>query len=1023
MRSHQRILMLTLATLFTVALTCTGQSGLALPNHSAGSLKPDQATQGKILQRYGKLPLSFEANQGQADTRVKFLSRGSGYTLFLTSDEAIFSLRGDKAKDEASGVSRQLRPSPAVLATNAVLQMKLVKANRAAKVTGTDELPGTSNYFIGNDPAKWRGNVPTYSKVKYEEIYSGIDLVYYGNQRQLEYDFVVAPGADPSRIRLKFRRAGKFRIDDKGDLVLGADGDEVRLQKPQVYQYANGTRKAVEGHYWMAGANTISFRVAAYDRSKPLVIDPVLVYSTYLGGSGEDAGYGIAVDTSGNAYVTGYTLSTDFPIIPGAFQTTCGGGCNYTNDTRDVFVSKLNASGSALIYSTYLGGSGADVGFGIAVDSSGDAYVIGRTNSTDFPTMNPFQAAYAGGQFDAFVAKLNPTGSALVYSTYLGGNAYDSGQGIAVDTVGNAYVTGATQSANFPTMNPLQPAFTILTDVFVAQLSPSGSALVYSTYLGGSNGFAVGRAIAIDSLGEAYVTGDTDATDFPVTPGAFQTTCGGCSLLTGVTDAFVTKLNPTGSALVYSTYLGGAGYDFGYGIAVDSSGDAYVTGVTESTNFPTINPLQPTFGGSSCCNAFVTKLNPTGSALVYSTYLGGSGNNVGDQGYGIAVDSSGDAYVTGLTTSTDFPTMNPLQLANAGNEDAFMAKLNLTGSALVYSTYLGGSDKDEGYGVAVDSSGNAYVTGWTQSTNFPTMNSLQPNYAGGNDAFVAKINGAVDNLPPTTVATASPGPNINGWNNTNVIVYLNATDNTGGSGVEQIQFSLSGAENPGLQTVAGNAASVTITPQGITTLTYFATDNAGNQETAKTLTVRIDKTPPVATATPFPTPNGNGWNNTNVTVSFTGTDNLSGIDSCSGPVTFMKEGAGQIATGTCTDKAGNVSAPATAKVNIDKTPPVISGLPARGCTIWPPNHKLVRVAKVTAADALSGLAPGSFKVTGTSNDPDDGKIVITGGPIRFIVQLGADKGQVYKLTATARDLAGNTVTEHATCTVPHDQGR
>jgi hypothetical protein len=963
------ILIMSLLSAFVLVHSPAKVHQASIPDRASarlGSRDLRQTGQPQIVETYGKLPLSFEANQGQTDRQVKFFSRGRSYALFLTSNEAVLSLRKGKVNSKGQMTKTESRASssadsffksatfPAFFrppaakfeessdalltatdnepqATSSVLRMKLIGANALAKTVGLDELPGKSNYFIGNDPNKWRTNVSNYSKVEYQNVYPGVDLVYYGNQRQLEYDFIVAPGSDPSRIRLKFRGAGTLRIDDEGDLLLGAEGEELRLQKPRVYQEADGTRKAVEGRFWMAGANTISFRVPDYDRSKPLVIDPVLVYSTYLGGSDDDNARGIAVDSLGNAYVTGGTVSTNFPTMNPLQPANAG--------YYDAFVAKLNLTGSALVYSTYLGGSSLDYGHGIAVDSLGNAYVTGLTESADFPTANALQPRIGGGT-NAFVAKLNPTGSALVYSTYLGGSEDDEGFAIAVGSSGNAHVTGITASIDFPTVNPLQPTYGGGGyDAFVAEFNSAGSALVYSTYLGGSD-LDYGFGIAVDSSGNAYVTGSTYSTNFP-TANPLQPT------IHGISDGFVAKLNATGSALVYSTYLGGSSFETGSGIAVDSSGDAYVTGWTDSADFPTTNPLQPTYGGDE--DVFVVKLNAAGSALVYSTYLGGS---LQDDGEGIAVDSLGNAYVTGLTRSANFPTMNPLQVANGSNYEAFVAELNPAGAALVYSTYLGGQDfipgggdSQIGFGIAVDSLGNAYVTGATSTTDFPMMNPLQPTYGGGSyDAFVTKINGAVDNIPPTTVATASPGPNINGWNNTNVTVTLNATDNPGGSGVKQIQFALSGAQNLGWQTVAGNTASVTISAEGTTILSYFATDNAGNQETVKTLTVRIDK-----------------------------------------------------------------------------TPPVISGLPAPGCTIWPPNHKLVQVATVTAMDALSGVAPGSFTVTGTSNDPANGQIVITGGPSQFLVQLGADKDEVYTLTATASDLAGNTITQQATCTVPHNQ--
>jgi hypothetical protein len=682
----------------------------------------DPQAQARILDGYGKLPLSFEANHGQADARVKFLSRTGGYTLFLTGDEAVLAWSGKQTKksspqklkpaslagprgtaklataklaagepaagepatgepaagdlrfvsgyrfsdtaspgkpDAPSGAGQRpstLSADPEVVATGGVLRMKLRNANPAAKVTGEDELAGTSNYFIGNDPAKWRTNVPTYAKVKYEGIYPGIDLVYYGNQRQLEYDFIVAPGADPHRIAFAVRGAKRIRRDARGDLVLTmkTGEDEIRWHKPVVYQEKDGTRREIAASYAITAANRVTFELAKYDASRPLYIDP-LIYSTYLGGSWYDSGSAIAVDSAGNAYVTGVTNSTDFPTM-NPLQPANGGG-------YDAFVAKINPAGSALVYSTYLGGSGDDWGNGIAVDGAGNAYVVGQTASTDFPTVNPLQPANGGG-YDAFVTKLNPTGSALVYSTYLGGSNGDGAYGIAVDSAANAYVTGITYSSDFPTKNPLQ-GFESIEDVFVTKLNPAGSALVYSTYLGGSDS-DLGNGIAVDNAGNAYVTGHTASTNFPTTPGAFQTTFG------GNVDAFVTKLNPAGSAMVYSTYLGGSDYDSGSGIAVDSAGNAYVVGVTASTDFPTMNPFQRFNHGNG--DAFVAKLTPSGSALVSSTYLGGGGD---DTGLGIAVDSSRDAYVTGWTNSTNFPTKNPIQLYNAGYYDAFVAKIDM----------------------------------------------------------------------------------------------------------------------------------------------------------------------------------------------------------------------------------------------------------------------------------------------------------------------------------------------------------
>jgi hypothetical protein len=696
--------------------------------------KPDPEAQGKILDRYSKLPLSFEVNEGQTDAKVKFLSRGPGYTLFLTGDEAVFSLRGSKAGGEALPARHQSTPM-LVPTANAVLRMKLRNSNHAAKVTGVDELVGTSNYFIGNDPAKWRTNVPTYAKVKYGGIYSGIDLVYYGNQRQLEYDFIVGPGGDPHRIMFDIRGAKRIRRDAHGDLVLKMGEGEVRWHKPVVYQEKGGIRQEIAADYVIKHRNRVGFEVSDYDLRRPLFIDP-LIYSSYLGGSGEDLGYGIAVDGEGNAYVTGWTLSTDFPTKNHLQASNAGG--------FDAFVTKINPTGAAFVYSTYLGGSESDFGYSIAVDSTGAAYVTGETGSTDFPiTPGAFQTTLGGNAIDnVFVTKINPSGSALVYSTYLGGDFEDLGLGVVVESTGDAYVTGATKSGNFPvTPGAFQTTCevsVVQTCAFVTEINPEGSGLVYSTFLGGSGEDAVndGSGIAVDSTGNAYVTGVTSSSNFPVTPGAFQTTCNGGS--DGCSDAFVTKINSAGSALVYSTYLGGSGNDFGSGIAVDRSGNAYIAGQTGSSNFPvTPGAFQTTLNGAN--NLFVTKINPAGSALVYSTYLGGSGY---DDGYGIAVDSSGNAHVTGSTSSTNFPvTPGAVQTTyGGGTSDAFVTEINPTGMALVYSTYLGGSSYDYGTGIAVDSTGDAYVTGYTASTNFPvTPSAFQTAYGGDQDAFVTKI--------------------------------------------------------------------------------------------------------------------------------------------------------------------------------------------------------------------------------------------------------------------------------------------
>ncbi len=729
---------------------------------STASAELSAKVRSQLLAIYSKLPLSFEANQGQADGSVEFLSRGRGYTLFLTSDEAVFFLCGKngKAKDSVEAVlaGRKLQSEDrATLST--VLRMRLLKANPSVKVSGEEELAGKSNYFIGTNPLKWHTNVSLYARVKYAGIYPGIDLVYYGNQRQLEYDFVVAPGADPRLIQFEVGGAKHIHRDDSGDLVLATPHGEVRWRKPLVYQETNGERQQVDGRYVIKARQQVGFEVAAYDRQRQLIIDPVvfLSYSTYLGGTGDDEGKAIAVDSAGNAYVTGFTSSTDFPIVKAAQPTNAG--------AYDVFVSKLSPSGSALVYSTYLGGNGSDYANAIALDTSGDAYIAGYTTSTDFPTLNPVQPTFAGGMWDAFVTELDASGSALVYSTYLGGGTGPPGSsyfpgsdlalGIAVDSTEAAYVTGWTTAIDFPTVNALQGTFSgDAVDAFVSKLSPSGSTLVYSTFLGGT-GAQNANAIVVDASGNTYITGFTTSRDFPTTANAFQPAIGAGE------SVFVTKLSASGSALVYSTYLGGGNFDSGQAIAVDGAGSAYVTGLTNDV--PTLSALQPGFGGGSY-DAFVTKLNPSGSALIYSTYLGGSGN---DEGTGIAVDTMGNAYVTGYTNSPDFPTLNAFQTTcswcntyGVTGYDAFVAMLTSSGSAAVYSTYLGGSGNDGslgynfGSGVAADSGGNVYVTGTTNSPSFPTVNPLKARCCTTSgdidDAFVSKLT-----FPVVTV-TGSP---------------------------------------------------------------------------------------------------------------------------------------------------------------------------------------------------------------------------------------------------------------------------
>ena len=534
--------------------------------------------------------------------------------------------------------------------SQATIRLEWIGANPAPAVLGEHQLAGKANYFVG-DPAKWRTGLPTFGSVRYRAVYPGIDAIYHGEEHKFEYDFAVAPGADPARIRLAFEGADGLDLDPSGDLLLRTRGGIVRQHKPVAYQESAGRRRIVDARYVLRGHHQVAFALGAYDRSRELIIDPIVSFATYMGGKVADIPHGVAVDAAGNAYVTGETTSSDFPtahpLNPALFAAT------------DVFVAKYSADGSTLLYSTFIGGTGHDIGTGIAVDAAGNAYVAGRTASANFPMVHAIQGAF-GGSEDGFALKLNTTGSAIVYSTYLGGKLIDQAQAIAVDPSGNAYITGNTVSVDFPTVNPFQAARAGSYDVFLSKIDPTGSSLVYSTYFGGVQD-DYGKAIAVDPAGNAYVTGLTGSPNFPVEH-ALQ------PKLNPAGDAFVAKFDPTGHALVYSTYLGGGGLDTGMGITADFCGFAYVTGQTQSTNFPTTaGAIQPAFAGPVSAafagDAFLAKLDPAGSALTYSTFLGGT---KGETGAAITLDAAGNVYVAGASASPDFPAANASQSQFAG---------------------------------------------------------------------------------------------------------------------------------------------------------------------------------------------------------------------------------------------------------------------------------------------------------------------------------------------------------------------
>ncbi len=740
-----------LATLLALSFSLPGNPSLETARLSHASSKLFHAATSPLLQaassrneskvnvvkHYGELPLAFEPNAIDPGSPAKFLARGDGYALFLARNEAVLELRG---------------PSN----VPAVLRMQLAGANSAPAFTPLEMLPGKSNYFIGNDPKGWHTNIAQYRKVLESDIYHGVNLVYYGAQGRLEYDFDVAPGADPAEIRLAFQGAENLRIDAQGELVAHTAAGDVRLRKPVAFQEIAGTRKPIAVSYSLDGKNNVTFELAEYDSRAPLVIDPVLSYSTYLGGSNIDSSNAIAVAPDNTAFIAGSTFSADFPTAH-PLQANDGGGPDFP---QDAFVSKISADGSTLLYSTYLGGENQDAANGIAVDNFGDAFVTGFTLSPHFPILTgSFEtlcggdgecgAKFTGGPIvsNAFVTKLNPAGSALLYSTFYGQFQNVKGNAIAVDSNGNAYITGST-SANFSTValfpitpTAFQSAFcnscastaNPTVNAFVAVLDATGTSALYSSYLGGEVE-DVGYGIAVDSSANAYVTGLTYSTAFPVTAGALQSTYGGSG------DAFVTKVNTLGTSttsLVFSTYLGGVGLDQGNAIALDSAGNPYIAGLTNSAafGFTPAGTVQPAYAGEG--DAFVTKLTSAG-ALSYFTYLGGTH---ADSATGIAVDSGNNVYVTGTTASVDFPTAGAVfqPAYGGGNTDSFVAKLGPAGATLVYSSYLGGTNAELATGIAVDTTGSAYVTGQTCSDDFPLADPLQAVPGGNCDAYISKV--------------------------------------------------------------------------------------------------------------------------------------------------------------------------------------------------------------------------------------------------------------------------------------------
>ena len=818
--------------LFTIAAVClaTAATAVVVHNHAArrdsvARKRDDAAVRLRALEAYGKIPLTFEENSGQTDARVKFLARGAGYTVFLTDRDATLRLE---------------RPSAAP-AAGAVVRFALAGANPHSVAHAVDPQAARANYLVGNDPKKWHRDVPEFSRVQFDAVYPGIDLVYYGSQGQLESDYIVSPGADPKKIALRVEGADRVRLNSSGDAILSTAAGDVSLRQPRAYQEDSAGRIEIAASYMPLANGALGIRVGDFNANLPLIIDPVVGYSTLLSGSDSStAGTAIAVDSSGNAYIVGATGASDFPTTAGAFQKTQNG------TTGNAFVTKLNSTGTALVFSTYLGGSGQtgkfDNAAGVAVDASGDVYITGSTPSTDFPikTQNAYQVVNNGTPGNCFLTKLDPTGSTLLYSTYLGGTGNDGCTAIALDSNGNAYVTGTATSTIFPVTpgTAIQTAGQSSGLAFVSRFDTTLSgtqSLVYSTLLGGTSANQ-GTGIAVDASFSAYITGQTTSTDFPVIAGAFQS-----ALKSTAGNAFVSRVDTTtANNLVYSTYLGGAATgsgDVGTAIAIGPSSNVFVTGITTSNDFPVTAGVLQTTPKNATKTAFVARLDTTKSnaqSLLYSTYLGGSSQ---DAAAAIAVDAGGNAYVGGATLSADFPTIPgapQFTRATQGNALGYVSVLNSTGTALSFSTYFGGSGGNSVSGIGLDAatSPNIYIGGGTASPDFPvTAGAFQTTFKTG-AAFVAKLSPAAATGVILSPSTVNFGKQAVGVESQGLIVTL---ANLTGSSLTITKVSIGGA-NAADFTVGNSNCSGTIAAGATCAISINFTPSITGAETA-TLTI------------------------------------------------------------------------------------------------------------------------------------------------------------------------------------------
>jgi len=730
------------------------------------------------------LPIYITENRGQSDSRAKYYFQSSDASVFFTRRGLALSLADRRRSGRTWG-----------------LRLNFVGARRGARPSGVGRTPAVVSDFRGRR-SEWRTRIPTFSGVTYREVWPGVDVVYSGRSGRLKYSFVVKPGADPGSIRLRWRGATGVALNRRGQLAVSTPARRLVDDAPVSFQRVGGRRSAVDSAFAVGQGHTYGFRVGGYDRSRPLVIDPaMLVNAGYIGGAKDDMANNVALDRRGNLFVTGGTGSSDFPAKVGPDRSFNGG-------LEDVFVAKVRPDGSGLKWVSYLGGSQRETGIGMAVDRAGNAYVSGSTSSADFPTRGGPDLTYNGGQQDGFVAKITADGSRLAYSGFVGGSTMtpsfipnnEQANGLAVDAAGSAYLAGFTPSSaadGFPvTPGSLDTTHNGFIDTFVAKVRPNGSGLVYAGYIGGA-GADPGTGLAVDARGNAYVNGFTgsDQSSFPdgdgfgSVPGFDRAFNGPPGPAPG--DAFVAKVNPSGSALAYATYIGGSGGEQPFGNAVDRKGNVYLTGYTTSTQktFPVRRGPDLTYnGGSSAAppggDAFVAKLNPLGTRLLYAGYIGGSRD---ETAVGIDIQG-GHAYVAGSTTSRNFPARNgPDRTYNGGREDAFLAKVKRDGSGLSYAGYVGGSLRDGAIGLAVDDSGDAWLSGSTESRqrSFPAV--VGPDLTfngpfGDSDAFVARVSTRTCFGRPVTRLGTPGNDRIRGTRRPDVIAGLGGSDAIAGLG-------------------------------------------------------------------------------------------------------------------------------------------------------------------------------------------------------------------------------------------------